>query len=61
MLIASNTWVASGAIAFGSTALVVNACGGVSPALSGALDQIRLTTVGGVNTFDAGSVNILYE
>jgi len=61
MLIASNTWVASGTIAFGSTALVANACGGVSPALPGALDQIRLTTVGGVNTFDAGSVNILYE
>lgn len=29
--------------------------------LSGALDRIRLTTVNGTDTFDAGSVNILYE
>ena len=34
---------------------------GASPALGGALDRIRLTTVLGVDTFDAGSVNILYE
>jgi hypothetical protein len=29
--------------------------------LSGALTQVRLTTVNGTDTFDAGSVNILYE
>jgi len=29
--------------------------------LSGALTQIRFTTVNGTDTFDAGSVNILYE
>jgi hypothetical protein len=29
--------------------------------LSGTLDRIRLTTVNGTNTFDAGSINILYE
>jgi hypothetical protein len=29
--------------------------------LSGALDRIRLTTVNGTDTFDAGSVNIMYE
>lgn len=29
--------------------------------LSGALDRVRLTTVNGTDTFDAGSVNILYE
>jgi hypothetical protein len=29
--------------------------------LSGALDRIRLTTVNGTDTFDAGSVNIIYE
>ena len=29
--------------------------------LSGALDRIVLTTVGGTDTFDAGSINILYE
>jgi hypothetical protein len=35
--------------------------GGGSVTLSGALDRIRLTTVNGTDTFDAGSVNILYE
>ncbi|CAB5219983.1 hypothetical protein UFOVP231_27 [uncultured Caudovirales phage] len=29
--------------------------------LSGALDRVRLTTVNGTDTFDAGSVNIMYE
>jgi hypothetical protein len=29
--------------------------------LSGTLDRVRLTTVNGTDTFDAGSVNILYE
>jgi hypothetical protein len=32
-----------------------------SKTLSGTLDRIRLTTVNGTDTFDAGSVNILYE
>jgi hypothetical protein len=30
-------------------------------ALTGTLDRIRLTTVNGTDTFDAGSVNIMYE
>lgn len=34
---------------------------GNSPALAGALDRVRITTVNGTDTFDAGSVNILYE
>jgi hypothetical protein len=29
--------------------------------LSGTLDRVRITTVNGTDTFDAGSVNILYE
>jgi hypothetical protein len=35
--------------------------GGGSVTLSGALDRIRLTTTNGTDTFDAGSVNIMYE
>ena len=35
--------------------------GGQSPSLSGALDRVRITTVVGTDTFDAGSINILYE
>jgi hypothetical protein len=34
---------------------------GNSPALSGTLDRVRITTVNGTDTFDAGSINILYE
>ena len=29
--------------------------------LSGTLDRVRITTVNGTDTFDAGSINILYE
>ena len=34
---------------------------GGSVTLSGILDRIRITTVNGTDTFDAGSINILYE
>jgi hypothetical protein len=29
--------------------------------LGGVLDRVRITTVGGANTFDAGNINIMYE
>ena len=61
VLIGSNTYVASGTMSTGSTAQQTNALGGSSPALSGALDRVRITTVNGTDTFDAGSINILYE
>jgi hypothetical protein len=32
-----------------------------SIALSGTLDRVRITTVNGTDTFDAGTINILYE
>jgi len=59
-LINSNTWVSQGVI-YSSSLTFNNMSAGASPALGGALDRIRLTTVLGVDTFDAGSVNILYE
>lgn len=54
-----NTWVASGCVGVldGNTGVVVI---GGSVALTGALDMIRLS-IGGGQTFDAGSVNIMYE
>jgi len=59
-LFGSNTWISSG-----TTSLVSNSgthfCGGATPSLAGTLDRVRLTTVNGTDTFDAGSVNILYE
>jgi len=58
--ISSNNWNLSGSntssAATGDTSLVN---GGVS--LSGALDRVRVTTVNGTDTFDAGIVNIMYE
>ena len=32
-----------------------------SKTTSGALDRVRITTVNGTDTFDAGSINIMYE
>jgi hypothetical protein len=34
---------------------------GGSITLGGTLDRVRITTVGGADTFDAGTINILYE
>jgi hypothetical protein len=39
----------------------INSIGGGAKTLSGTLDRVRITTVNGTDTFDAGSVNILYE
>lgn len=54
----SNTWVVGG-VGSGDAGNPQVLAG--AKALSGALDRLRLTTVGGTDTFDAGSVNILYE
>jgi len=51
-----NTWISSANVSITS---IVNSSAG-SKTLSATLDRIRLTG-GGVNTFDAGSVNIMYE
>jgi hypothetical protein len=55
----SNTWV---------NASVIGSSGGNAPTpatgyitLGGTLDRVRVTTVNGTDTFDAGSINILYE
>jgi len=57
----ANTWVESGTtmrLNAGTFAAYMSAG---SVALSGALDRIQITTVGGSATFSAGSINILYE
>ena len=58
-LLNSNTWVATGYFADSSSNAFLT--GGTSSALSGALDRIRITTTTGTDTFDAGTINILYE
>jgi len=54
-----NNWVAQSN--GGWFAANVTSNGGGSVALSGTLDRLRITTVNGTDTFDAGSINILYE
>jgi hypothetical protein len=55
----SNNWVANGVLAF-SNASVANTSGG-NVTLGGTLDRLRITTVNGTDTFDAGTINIMYE
>jgi hypothetical protein len=57
--IAGNTWVFSGALGWGNVA--GGSVVGGAIALSGPLTQVRITTVNGTDTFDAGSVNLLLE
>lgn len=58
-LIGNNVWVASGTFALSSQAYTGTVAGSVP--LSGTLDRVRVTTVAGTPTFDAGTINILYE
>ncbi len=58
-LLDSTTWVESGIVAIASTSTPTTSAGRVT--LSGALDRVRITTVNGTDTFDAGTINILYE
>jgi hypothetical protein len=57
-LLSGNTWVASGTL---NDWAANNAYVSGSKTLSDTLTQVRLTTVNGTDTFDAGSVNIMYE
>ena len=54
----SNVWTAQ-SIAWNGSAQ--HQMGAGTKTLSGTLDRVRITTVNGTDTFDAGSVNILYE
>jgi hypothetical protein len=56
----SNVWLASGVLfADATTDYSMMSSGTVT--LSGTLDRVRITTNNGTDTFDAGSINILYE
>ena len=55
--ITGNSWLSSGD--FSREDVVASSTG--SKTLSATLDRIRITTITGANTFDAGQVNIMYE
>lgn len=56
-LISGNIWVFAGVVGYPSS----NYQSTGNKTLSDTLTQIRITTVNGTDTFDAGSINILYE
>ncbi len=55
-----NSWVCSH-IASNTASGGGTSTGAGNKTLSGVLDRLRITTVNGTDTFDAGSINILYE
>ena len=57
--VSSNLWLAFGVSTFSDypSGTVVSG----SKSLSSALTQVRITTVGGTDTFDAGTINIMWE
>jgi hypothetical protein len=57
----SNTWVSSVILGSGTNLTGLTVWGGGAKTLSATLDRVRITTVAGTATFDAGSINILYE
>jgi len=56
---ASNAWSATGCFARSDSAVFISTAGSVT--LPGTLDRLRITTVNGTDTFDAGTINISYE
>jgi hypothetical protein len=57
--VTANTWVCSGVV--GVSGSTYSFLVGSSKALSGTLDRVRITTVNGTDTFDAGTINLLWE
>ena len=57
--ITGNTWAASGSVGLSDTTRVC--VFGGTKALSDTLTQVRITTVSGADTFDAGSVALSWE
>jgi hypothetical protein len=56
--ISGNTWVVNSAVSDTGTQISTTTA---VISLTGVLDRVRVTTVNGTDTFDAGSINILYE
>lgn len=57
--VTGNTWAEFGVVSPVAVSSPTSSAGSVT--LSGTLDRIRITTVNGTDTFDAGTVNISWE
>ncbi|CAB4134366.1 hypothetical protein UFOVP267_55 [uncultured Caudovirales phage] len=58
-LLSGNSWVASSTLGSVSDKIITYSSGSIT--LGGVLNMVRITTSNGTDTFDAGSINILYE
>jgi hypothetical protein len=58
-LLTGNTWVAAGNLATGSSEDIHSSAG--IKTFGGALDRLRITTVGGTDTFDEGAITVTWE
>ena len=58
--VSSNVWIEQGLVSFPNGSVQTEVSSG-GKTLSGALDRVRITTVGGTDTFDAGTINIMWE
>jgi len=56
----TNTWCLNGNLSW-TVSFTGNVIFAGSKSLSATLDRVRITTVNGTDTFDAGSINIMYE
>ena len=61
VLVDSSTNLWSASIMFARDGSGQIAVGGGTKALSAELDRVRITTSNGTDTFDAGTINIMYE
>ena len=59
--ISGNAWIISSSLYDLNASNQTIMLGGGTKTLSATLDRIRITTVNGTDTFDAGTINILYE
>jgi hypothetical protein len=60
-LVGSNLWVSSHSLGINTAGTIFCLTGGGAVTLGGTLDRLRITMTNGTDTFDAGSINILYE
>jgi hypothetical protein len=56
----TNTWLFCGNVSYSSIASAQTIAGS-KVLTTGALTQLRITTANGTDTFDSGSINIMYE
>jgi hypothetical protein len=57
-LLSGNTYISSNVLGFSNA---TSTFGGGYVTANGVIDRVRITTANGTDTFDAGSINIMYE